>query len=110
MKVVYIILLSFICALNAFANNEYQSFVKDGKSWHYAIGSRSYCYKIQGDTIIDNQTFSKLYRQDAQYYGDAKWHYFAALKESDKKVYIRYADAAEITLLHDFGMDKGDEY
>ena len=53
MKVVYIILLSFICALNAFANNEYQSFVKDGKSWHYAIGSRSYCYKIQGDTIIE---------------------------------------------------------
>ena len=76
------------------AGHEYQPFLKEGKAWlvqfdKVLIERNSYTndsclFYLQGDTTINGQVYMKAYRQ---FVGDEPT-YYAALRESDQKVYM----------------------
>ncbi|WP_455505416.1 hypothetical protein [Coprobacter sp.] len=76
--------------------------------------SKSYFYGLTGDTVIDNQTYNKLYLlNDTLLQIDSKDIYVGGIRQSDKKVYMKPADTKykeeiEEFLMYDFSAKKGD--
>ncbi len=86
------------------ATDNYVSMVREGNEWGYChyvrggYGSRyvtPYSYKLQGDTIIDDVKYKKLYRTGDSWDYDTDDHYYsttilyAVMREDGKVVYTR---------------------
>jgi len=98
--------------------HEYQPFLKEGKTWlvqyderlvqNRAVPNDSCRYYLQGDTIINDQVYMKAYRQ----FIGSEPTYYAALRETDRKVSMIYYedDASNEILLYNYDFKKGESY
>ena len=97
------------------AQEEYRPFVVEGKVWNMLYDNNPnatsmieyaghpYTYSIQGDTIIEDTGYKRLYRWDS---------YYAALREEAHKVYMVKRGENKEELLYDFDFKtmENDEY
>ncbi len=91
-------------------HQDYRPFVEDNKTWTCygnPHGAGLYCYRLRGDTLVNNQNCLKLYSQNR--YNNGKTLYEGALYEKDKRVYIYKPGASECSLLYDFSLKPGEE-
>lgn len=92
---------------------EYFPLVEENKVWSELMIEYSfvwdsvyhtYKFKISGDTIIDQMSYKKVYKQDLHYGFD--WYFYTAFREDlDGKVYMW---DEEEWLLYDFSAEQGD--
>ena len=88
--------------------HDYYPMAKEGKVWNMTHGDNTtFKYTTMGDTIISQQDYKKLWVCDPSRYSDDNWHYFAAVRDADKKVFIVYEDNKEEILLYDFNEKYG---
>ena len=105
----YMIILLLCLTLSIIAQEDYHSFISEGKSWEIAhIGmlpsqQDKWVFMMNGDTIINESSYKKLYQENKQ--GVA---YYRALREEDRKVYCIPCDSQEEHLLFDYGLKVGD--
>jgi len=101
----------------------YAALFKNHRGWdsHDVISGKEVIQKVLGDTIIfyddllvsegNGNLYHKVYCADSQKYGDTELHYYGAMREEGKKVWLvpdgKWGDDRE--LLFDFGLKKGDE-
>lgn len=64
-------------------------------------------YGLYGDTIINSQTYHKIYNLIDTNLIHQNSNYFAALRNDNKKVFIKFQGYSE-TLLYDFSLSVGD--
>ena len=88
---------------------EYRSFAQDGKIWEAQVGlimENLYGNFIDGDTIINNVTWKKVYN----YVGwpETGYTYYAAIRDEEKKVYAIAKGSQRPRLLYDFNLQKGE--
>ena len=85
--------------------------------WNIVISGpnmKSYFYGLTGDTVIDSQTYNKLYLlNDTLLLIDSKDIYVGGIRQSDKKVYMKpadtkYGEEIEEFLMYDFSVKEGD--
>ena len=91
-------------------HQDYRPFVEDNKSWTCygnPEGAGLYCYRLRGDTLVNDQNCLKLYSQNK--YNNGRTLYEGALYEQDKRVYIYKPGASECSLLYDFSLKPGEE-
>jgi hypothetical protein len=62
-----------------------------------------YTYFFQGDTVIDAESYHKLYSNDS-----LSVSYVGGMREIDQKVYFYYKECSNPVLLYDFGLNAGD--
>jgi len=63
----------------------------------------TYTYYFQGDTILDTQSYHKIYSNDS-----FSISYVGGLREINKKIYFFDRDCSAPILLYDFGLNVGD--
>ena len=105
------ILLFFILGcMNIMAqevDEEYVPFVEEGKVWN-CFSSFSFLitpdviFKISGDTLINENSYKKVYCQFDTYYEDDGQHYYCAVREEECRVYIIESNKNVEKLLYDF--------
>ena len=91
-------------------HQDYRPFVEDNKTWTCygnPEGAGLYCYRLRGDTLVNDQNCLKLYSQNK--YNNGRTLYEGALYEQDKRVYIYKPGASECSLLYDFSLKPGEE-
>jgi len=59
---------------------------------------------IQGDTVIDNHKYLKLFLETGSSHSDK----FYAIRQENKKIYAKFFDQTQEFLLYDFNVKKGD--
>jgi hypothetical protein len=62
-----------------------------------------YTYFFQGDTVIDAESYHKLYSNDS-----LSASYVGGMREIDKRIYFYYKECSNPVLLYDFGLNVGD--
>ena len=94
----------------------YHTFLKEGKTWNFQYYYRNLrsgeeeewtkdiSYVVNGTTEIDGKTYYKMYRVSEE--GS---EYYCALREEDRKVWMRTDNGGE-RMLYDFGMSVGGCY
>ncbi len=129
-KLLLIILFIQISVPIIYAQEDYMSFVKEGKTWIYPVSfiynfSHDVTCTIKGDTIIGETGYKRMYSKGALGYetiGDIiiapeipvgpsedEWIYYGAIREDGKKVYFIPNGFTEEYLLYDFALSKGDK-
>lgn len=106
---IYIICLMVGCQVAVKAQEYDDPFfpmLQDGKKWVTIDRTHTYTHYIEGDTIIGDQTWKKVY---ANYYDQPEFSYYAAIREEGDKVYGIATGNEEQRLLYDFGLNVGDE-
>ena len=105
-----ITLLTFclFCIFITQAEESYLHFVVDGKEWICSYGDHVYNYTIEGDTVIGNADYKKVYICAEYIYSDQQQHYFGAVKEIDSQIYLIKDKEDEASLLYDFAIQRGD--
>lgn len=100
------------------AMSEYVPFVEVGKVWYcgfwhpnerypitpedpYGFGIDC-IFTIQGDTLIGQQKYNRVMCVFEDYYGDHEQHYYCAVREEMRHVFIVEEETAEEKLLYDF--------
>lgn len=99
-----LVCLAYRTSLNA--AHPYRPFMEEGKVW-YCQGEDmkpNHRFVITGDTLIQNEAYKKVYQEYPTIYKDIDLHYYAAVRESEKKVYIKYANEDKELLLYDFSL------
>ena len=120
----YILFLALACI--AKAQEDYQPFVVEGKTWIVPItipGMFAYMADatctMRGDTVISNQTYKKVYTDYLNGFADAvaihshtekNGGYLCAIRESGKKVYLIPREKTESYLMYDFTLEKGNVF
>ena len=116
MKQFVLLLLLLLFALNLCAQQDYESFLVDGKEWRiHSRGSIGLVtdlneyYKISGDTLIDGRTYKKVYcHEEGTIDGkpiSPKLVLAYLMYEEGRKVYYMVAgQGKEPALLYDFGL------
>lgn len=90
-----LLLLPMLVMAMSYANAQDEKvFVTEGKTWICDWIGEEVVFKITGDTIIDNETYKKMYRNDVYYYG---------VRQEGQKVYCTKGG-----LVYDFGLNEGD--
>ena len=115
MKNICLFLAGFLI-FSSLNGQNYFPLVEDNKEWNvlqviysppypwYDTTYYTYSYKFEGDTLINNLTYLKVYRYDTKVLPD--WYYYCAIREDqDKKVYVKVWDEF---LKYDFDVDVGD--
>ena len=105
-KILLYLILHLTYQVCMYAAHPYQPFVEEGKVW-YCEGydlTTDHMFSITGDTIIQNVPYKKVYHKYPVAYNDDNFHYYAAVRESEKKVSIIYADEEKELLLYDFSL------
>lgn len=118
-----VLLVSCLGVLKATAQEGYENyvpFVQEGKTWycgynHYndfpsppvteedPSGLGIDCiFIMQGDTLIGEFNYKKVFCQYKEYYGDAEQHYYCAVREEACKVFCVKKDLSEERMLYDF--------
>ena len=97
------------CAFGAQAQLAYQSFAMNSKVWEKQIGAiKEYVYgnHIDGDTIINGETWKKVYNYVG--FPDLNHSYYTAVRDVGLKVYAIAKGSNRARLLYDFGLQVGD--
>ena len=100
-----LLLLIMLLPLALYAQEDYKPLLKEGRTWNHTIANiyRQYSKSltIQGDTLIDGNTWKKVYSGS---------QYEKALREDGLKVYELEKDkpAGSQQLLFDFGLQVGE--
>ena len=103
--------LLFVC-LSAQAQTselEYRPFAQEGKNWQAQVGGikeSHYAYLMEGDTLIHGEYWKKVYNY--QISSQNTHRYFAAIRDTGKKVYAIAKGSDRSRLLYDFSIKKGD--
>jgi len=105
-------------------DHEYVPFVEEGKAWYCGYfhmtdvdpqpftpedpcGHGIDCiFTMQGDTLIGEATYKKVYCQCEEYYGDKEQHYYCAVREDSYQVFIIESETTDEKLLYDFSHPK----
>lgn len=101
--------LFFVACMSAQAQTseiEYRPFAEEGKLWETSIGGlNQYVYNgyFAGDTIIDGETWQKVYT-----IAGVNRTYYAAVRDEGKKVYAIAKGSSRARLLYDFSLKEGD--
>jgi len=107
-----ILLFSFF--LSNAQNYEYIPLMNEGYVWSYCdvvkVGFDDYDLnysqlKFNGDTIINNIAYKKLFKHDCSSSG---LYYMASLREENKKVYAIYSEKQQEQLIYNFSLVVGD--
>jgi len=104
MKTFTFILLTIIYAMDMSAQTTGRQFVEEGKYWD--CGSEH--WKLEGDTVINGTTYKKGHFMTVEASADGQFHYYCAVRQAGKKVYIVYDGWLTEDILFDFGLT-GDE-
>lgn len=100
-----------ICCMSAIAQTsdlEYLPFSQKNKVWERQIGGikeNLYCYQIDGDTILNGETWQKVYSYIA--WQQFNYNYFAAVRDVGNKVYAIAKGSNKPRLLYDFDIEVG---
>ena len=95
-------LIVFCCGMNASAQEVYNSFLEEGKAWHYSVYNYypETHYKktafVSGDTIINGLKYKRICEGDAS-------NFQYGLREDGKTIRISFDDS----ILYDFGLTVG---
>lgn len=100
-----IIIFSWVCMMvsHVFSQSSHGMFVSEGKQWCFEIifpSVKKYSYVVHGDTVISNHPCKKVYLD-----GD---NYYAAIYESDGKVFQFPNRCVNSSMLYDFNIKMGD--
>ena len=98
----------------------YISLLKHRRQWscHDTASGKETIHMVLGDTLFyDNQNnfsgklYRKIYCVDSQKYGDTDFHYYGAMREEGKKVYLIPDGKGkdDRMLVFDFSLDTGDQ-
>lgn len=101
-------------------DSTYVSLLKHRRSWnsHDAISGKDVIQIVLGDTIIYNgpnksngSLYRKIYCVESQKYGDTDFHYYGAMREEGKKVFLIHDGNGKYdrVLLFDFGLKTGEQ-
>ncbi len=110
-----VLVFVFLGNINIFAqetDDEYIPFVEEGKTWIYSAISdiygtpigRDVYFTMNGNTVINDKTYKKVYCKFVNYYKDSEQHYFCAVREESLRVFIVEPDTEEEKLLYDFSL------
>ena len=125
----YILFLALACI--AKAQEDYQPFVVEGKTWVYPPDTNNFythdmTCTITGDTTINDVVYKKVmakgpsgfgvtgeivylyWKQDPSY--QSSYAYYGAIREKDKKVYFIPRGESSQYLIYDFGLSVGECY
>ena len=98
--------LGFLSTTNAYAGDETDrpAFVKEGKTWNclQPANGGTCTYVITGDTVIGGTTYKKVLCQDRWEYKDEGRHYFAAVREQGRQVFMVNGGQDQEYMLYDF--------
>lgn len=64
--------------------------------------SYDYIFTMCGDTLINDMEYKKVYCQFEEYYGDGEQHYYCAVREEARQVFIIEEETMEEQLIYDF--------
>lgn len=87
---------------------EYRPFAVGEKVWETQIGpikENLYCYQIDGDTILNGETWKKVYSYVA--WPQFNYNYFAAVRDVGNKVYAIAKGSSKPRLLYNFDLKVG---
>ena len=87
---------------------EYRPFAVGEKVWETQIGGikeNLYCYKIDGDTILNGETWKKVYSYIS--WSHFNYNYFAAVRDVGNKVYAIAKGSSKPRLLYNFDLKVG---
>ncbi|MBR1474644.1 MAG: hypothetical protein IJ724_04545 [Muribaculaceae bacterium] len=85
----------------------YHHFVKQGKVWHCQSGTNgtdkiNMDFTIEGDTVVNNVIYQKVYRTDSVGAEHSTKHYDFAVREDKHVIYRLDQDSTTERLLYDF--------
>lgn len=110
-RIFAVCLTSVICLFTQAQTSqlEYQPFAQEGKVWETQVGliqENVYGNKVGEDTIINNETWKKIYN----YVGYPEYNniYYAAVRDVGKKVYAIAKGSKKPRLIYDFYLQEGD--
>ena len=106
-----LLLLSILLPSASFAQegeDDYRPFAENGKTWETREGmimENIYGNSIDGDTLINGETWKKVYN----YHGfpEFNYSYYAAIRDTGKKVYVMAKGSNKPRLLYDFNLKEG---
>ena len=110
MIIIFAALSAKVMAQNV--SHDYQFMLKNGKTWtcsrlsDYDCQRFTYSYKLEDEIIVQGRRYMILWLNDIEMYGDDGWHFYAYVRESDRKVFILYEGKEEESLLYDFQMQQ----
>ena len=81
-----------------------------GKTYIEGEGYEPYWYYMDGDTVIADKTYYKIYGINRRIYGDWESHYYASYRYEDYKTFCIYKDDTEEYMWADFTMETGDTW
>lgn len=87
----------------------YRPFAQEGKTWETQVGrimENNYVNTIDGDTLINGETWKKVYNYVA--FPTAEYSYYAAIRDVGQKVYAIAKGSTRPRLLYDFSLQVGD--
>jgi hypothetical protein len=120
MKRILYLLLSVFPLVSLAQDYDYYPFVAEGKTWEclYTTDMDDWrsmnllgldnCkdhllyYRIQGDTLINSLSYKKVFCQSEKYYGDTLQHYWCAVRECDRQVFVIQESTMQEILMYDF--------
>jgi len=103
----------WLATVAAWADTTQRPMLEQGKTWwyeyhHFEDNGSGYdetvypvAYTLREETVIDGRTYWKMYRRKEY---ESRESYYAAYREEDGKVYVRYDGQAEDILLIDFSL------
>jgi len=116
--IIVLVLVQNSCAKENEAKDEvYNLFVQEGRIWangllghdfttHGVYPVKSDFIKFQGDTIIEEISWKKIYKSTDK--NQINWEAWGFIREDNKKVYYKWGDE-EQRLLYDFGLESGEQ-
>ncbi|MFP4289967.1 MAG: hypothetical protein ACLFQS_11985 [Bacteroidales bacterium] len=105
----FLLMLFYTTLLKAQDNKEYISMLQENRVWSIQHEK----HVLMGDTIINDQTYKKLYFHNyLEELTPDSLQYIAALREdsTNTKVYYIFHGQEEEHLLYDFSLEVGDEF
>jgi hypothetical protein len=106
-KFIIICLLSLpVCALA-----QYHPFVSEGKVWIGDVGGTfPYMLIMKGDTLIADKGYKKMYEKNWFFHQDHVFHYLAAFRETEGKVFVVHPGSDQEFVLYDLEMEEGETW
>ncbi len=101
-----LLLLPMLVMAMSYANAQDEKvFVTEGKTWICDLGEggdyTAFVFKLSGDTIFNDKTYKKMYKNDVFQYG---------VRQEGQKVYWAFSGNHAEELVYDFGLKKGDTF
>lgn len=108
----------WLATVAAWADTAQRPMLEQGKTWwyeyhHFEDNGSGYdetvypvAYTLKEETVIDGRTYWKMYRRKEY---ESRESYYAAYREEDGKVYVRYDGQAEDRLMIDFSLQGYEE-